>query len=1406
MNIVKRIGNLMLIIMLLFMSVSGAIPSLRVSAENTIIFESDFSDDETGVAPNNMEVYEEGGTVSVVDMLEMDNKAVYLDDTSDSTNVKLSKSFDELGGIVTVELAFMQPTYTSSTKVMRIKGDATPVIIETKDGSLTYRTGDDYEPLVEIVENQWYKIKVDIDLDKQTAAVAIDGESILQDSRLNAPVSKVNFVETFTPNSGTDGHYIDDLRITGSVLKESEEPKDPVTPTDPIEEENNGIYEAEYAMLDAAIVDNKHIGFTGTGFVDYNPNAPGGFIEWTVNVPVDGEYNLDFRYAHGGTDLRPAEIKVNGEVVNEELAFDSTGDFATWDYASMKADLKVGKNTINATAIGASGGVNIDHLKVYMEVDDIYEAEDANLEKDTVIIDNKHIGFTGTGFIDYNPNIPGSWVEWNVEVPVEGNYYLGFRYGHGGTDQRPAEIKVNGEVIEPELSFEPSGGWASWVYTSTQASLKAGENVIRATGVGASGGANIDHLRIYNSEDKTGEEPVDVESAEIEEIVSGLQLKKLNELGMIVEQQISDNQTITRLEFMSLINQTFGYVKTEKFKNISNETSVWEVSLEEWYAYILEAAKQEGYMDTLVEDGKINPNKIVKMQEASQIIANINGDVTSLKDEGELTWGEAKALITPLRSDNSSEQVNMVGVHAVANNLILVTLDSYFETFDYSDIDAVVATNDWELLSPGFEDLRIDKAAKGINKFGQTVVVLHSMDEWDEEGKFQQAREEVRFSGDIDQAIVEADNLLTWQMDNGGWTKNWPHIYTRPWDGVEPRSEWVNDGNELGTIDNDATIAEMSYLAQVYQETKYPKYRVSLEKGLDFLFELQYSTGGFAQVYPARGNYSDYVTFNDEAMINVLELMDLIVEKKYPFDSDLISNDYRVKVENSIDLAVDYILKAQIKVDGKLTAWCAQHDPVTYEARKARSYEHPSISGQESVGIIRYLMSRPQTEEINQSVTGALEWLDEVKLTDTRYISGDPNGEYFVEEPNSRAWYRFYEIGTNKPIFSGRDGVIKYDINEIEEERRNGYAWGGHWGTQLLDISQQTGNYTNKVFVQVAEKNSADTFGRHLAIGTKEIDAQMKNLSEIDSTITVAQDGSGDYETVQAAIDAVPDNNNQKVRIDIKNGIYKEVINIPANKPFITLVGETNKDTVITYDNFAGRDNGVGGTLGTSGSASAFLRADDFIAENLTFENSFDETKDVNGKQAVAVYASGERMYFKNVRFIGNQDTLYVHSGTQYYDQVYVEGDVDFIFGAARTVFSESVIHSYDRGSDSNNGYVTAASTLISDDYGMLILDSELTSDAAAGTVYLGRPWPSGGNPNAIGSVVIMNSNLGAHIHPDGWTSMSGLQPEDARLFEYKNVGPGAVVNESRRQLTDEEATNVTVEKVLKGWNPVSFD
>lgn len=355
-------------------------------------------------------------------------------------------------------------------------------------------------------------------------------------------------------------------------------------------------------------------------------------------------------------------------------------------------------------------------------------------------------------------------------------------------------------------------------------------------------------------------------------------------------------------------------------------------------------------------------------------------------------------------------------------------------------------------------------------------------------------------------------------------------------------------------------------------------------------------------------------------------------------------------------------------------------------------------------------------------------------------------------------------------------------------------------------ISSPSGSPASQEVYVRASAEVKDNYNR--SMNTQQyvrVEDETKMLQNIPSQLIVAQDGSGDYTTVGAAIEAVPENNTQPVEIAIRDGIYEEVVTVPANKPFVSFVGESAEHTIITYDNYAGREKPTGGTYGTSGSATVFVYANDFKATNLTIRNTFDRNSvETTGTQAVALYARGERMIFDHVRLLGRQDTLYAHSGSQYYVNSYIEGDVDFIFGGARAVFDNCEIVSADRGSSTNNGYITAASTQITQPYGFLFVNSRLVSDAAPGTVYLGRPWHPSGDVNAIGSVLFMNCELGAHIHQEGWTNMSGFLASEARFYEYNNSGPGVEINEHRRQLTAEQAQEYTIANVLGGWNPIA--
>ncbi|MEV5747877.1 pectinesterase family protein [Actinoallomurus sp. NPDC052308] len=307
------------------------------------------------------------------------------------------------------------------------------------------------------------------------------------------------------------------------------------------------------------------------------------------------------------------------------------------------------------------------------------------------------------------------------------------------------------------------------------------------------------------------------------------------------------------------------------------------------------------------------------------------------------------------------------------------------------------------------------------------------------------------------------------------------------------------------------------------------------------------------------------------------------------------------------------------------------------------------------------------------------------------------------------------------------------------------------------------------------------------------------------TVVTVATDGSGNFTTVQAAVNAAPAGGSG-YEIDVKPGTYRGTVSIPSAKTHVTLKGVgSGRDQVVIVENHPAS------TYGTQGSATAAVSANDFRAENLTFANDYDEAKN-GSSQAVALDLNADRAVLNNVRVLGNQDTLLLWTagtgtvGRSYIRKSYVEGDIDFIFGRGTAVFDRTEIHSLSRGSSANNGYVTAAATTDTNPYDLLFYRSTLTSDAPAKSVYLGRPWHPSGDAHAVGQVLFRECTLGAHIRDDPWTDMSGFSWRSARFSEYTNTGAGAAVNANRPQLGASQAPSYTPNAYLAGsdgWNPV---
>ena len=307
-----------------------------------------------------------------------------------------------------------------------------------------------------------------------------------------------------------------------------------------------------------------------------------------------------------------------------------------------------------------------------------------------------------------------------------------------------------------------------------------------------------------------------------------------------------------------------------------------------------------------------------------------------------------------------------------------------------------------------------------------------------------------------DEALRIAENVLVAQKDIGGWVKNYPYHHIMS---DSDRTDFVNSKGEIGgTIDNGATTTEMRFLAKVFSHKKDLRYKDAFDRGLDYILMAQYENGGWPQFYPPRNPgdeyatdktvpYSMHITYNDDAMVNVMRLLKNIFSDIPLYKGLDIGDDVKNNAKQAFDKGVDCILATQIIKNGKPTVWCAQHDFRTLEPVMARSYELESYSGGESVGVVLLLMDIDNpSDDVKNSIEYAVKWFDDHKINGIRIdIVKDCYGRYdriVVKDDSAKpVWARFYDLETEKPYFCDRDGVKKESLAEIGYERRNGYSW-----------------------------------------------------------------------------------------------------------------------------------------------------------------------------------------------------------------------------------------------------------------------------------------------------------------------------------------------------------------------------
>ncbi len=302
-----------------------------------------------------------------------------------------------------------------------------------------------------------------------------------------------------------------------------------------------------------------------------------------------------------------------------------------------------------------------------------------------------------------------------------------------------------------------------------------------------------------------------------------------------------------------------------------------------------------------------------------------------------------------------------------------------------------------------------------------------------------------------------AERIVLYQRSNGGWPQPGGNAinYTIPLS-ESLKNILKSEKNKLDAcIDDQATTLEIKTLVTIFKKTNNPEYKKSAENGIKYLLSAQNLAGGWGQFYPDTSSYRKHITYNDNAMINVLWVLKYTAEGLNDFE--VVDKSLIPEAKNAMIKGIDCILKTQYVQSGKLTAWCAQHDRISLKPANARAFELASISGSESVGICYFLMGiENPTPAIKNAINSAISWLENVKISgikvqdisDSNQSSG--KDRIIVADPNSVIWARFYDLQSNKPFFTGRDSMPKSTLAQIENERRIGYAYYGTWPKKLL--------------------------------------------------------------------------------------------------------------------------------------------------------------------------------------------------------------------------------------------------------------------------------------------------------------------------------------------------------------------
>jgi pectinesterase len=605
----------------------------------------------------------------------------------------------------------------------------------------------------------------------------------------------------------------------------------------------------------------------------------------------------------------------------------------------------------------------------------------------------------------------------------------------------------------------------------------------------------------------------------------------------------------------------------------------------------------------------------------------------------------------------------------------------------------------------------------------------------------------------------------------------------------------ADGGERAGIVGDSAGLARMRGALRTADADA----RRELVRALDRIVQAQFPNGCWPGAWPLRGGEDDAVAFAGGSLTGILRLLREVADG----DAAWMPAETRRRAAEALERGVGCILDAQVVVDGRRTGWGARHDPLTL-VPIGRASEPAGLSAAAGHAIADFLMELDADDpRVAVAIRGAAAWMRESMLWGIAQEAGAP----LRAEPDAGpTWSRVYEIGSNRALWA-TDGPARYD-----------------W-RQLPDGAAREPRLTAA---------PAEALARYEAWSCTHATPLPARMDRISAVVDARHGGAEGapvagvptYRTLGAALAAAPAEGREAFVIHLRDGRYREKLSVTT--PNVHLVGQSRDGTVLTFDVAAGHASPGGWPYGTRGSWTLRIAAPGFRMERMTVENAWDhpandrradtDSAKLRGTQAVAVMLDegSDRAVFRDCVISGHQDTLFPNAGRAYFAGCTIRGTVDFIFGWGRAVFQDCDIVSRDRGSATDNGYVTAPSTHVRQPYGFVFYDSRLRRESPAmapNSVTLGRPWHTSGSRDAVGSAVFIRTWMDDHVGAKGWDVMMSTdaagrrvehRPEDARFYEYASTGPGAVPSPSRRVLTAEQAAAYDIVRVLDGWDPRS--